>query len=187
MIESFAEQVGYKPFPSQILCTIWVNILALLPGFCIAILLLSVLKHVCFKHLPDCCMNTRTLWVPNWPGCLINILAHTSAHTLPSNSNSFGLVLCSKYSHACTHMHNHVRAIGAIMPARICTHRRDHACMYMLTITRLCLHVYAHYRAIVSACTCSLSRDRASTDMHTQAQSCLSVYAYIGTIMPARI
>ena len=37
--------------------------------------------------------------------------------------------------------------IGAIMPACLCTHRRDHAFAYMNTQARSCLHVYAHTSA----------------------------------------
>jgi len=50
---------------SQCLCTTWrldPKALALLPGFCIAVHLLSVLKkHGCFKASPDCCHGRPSL------------------------------------------------------------------------------------------------------------------------------
>jgi hypothetical protein len=49
--------VFLNPFSTQILCTTWLDpkALALLPGFCIVVLLLPVLKTWLFRDLPDCC------------------------------------------------------------------------------------------------------------------------------------
>ena len=77
--------------------------------------------------------------------------------------------------------------IGAIMPARICTHRRDHACTYMHTQAQLCPHVYAHNDAIVPARLCTHRSYHACMYMLTMTRLCLRVYARIGAIMPARI
>jgi hypothetical protein len=57
---------GY-PFHSQFLCTAWLNpnVLALFPGFCIAVPLLSVLMHGCFKDSPDC-LHEHSNYVPSF-------------------------------------------------------------------------------------------------------------------------
>jgi hypothetical protein len=49
---------AHGPSCSQCLCTTWLlnpKALASLPGFCIAVHLLSVLKHGCCKAEPVCC------------------------------------------------------------------------------------------------------------------------------------
>ena len=144
-----------KPFSLSTLRTTSLNpnALALLPGFCIAVPLLSVLKHGCFKESPDCGhehLNFVPSFVPNnWPECLINMLTRVCAYTLPCLSSSSDLVLSCLflallfpqarmlhtlvYAHTGAIMPRIYAHIGVIMPTRICTHRRDQTHTYMHT------------------------------------------------------
>jgi hypothetical protein len=158
-------------------------------GICIALPWLSVLKHGYLKVLPDCCHEhpnyVATCLPNNWPACLINILAHTCAYTLPSNSSRlifFTLcilvplslramcpiipkrlwLLMPNHVHAC--MHTYARTcprvfskVGAIILTRIFTHRCDHA---HVICQQRCYHAHA--------CSVCATRIHAHASMHTK-------------------
>jgi hypothetical protein len=159
--------------------------LALLPGFCIAVHLLSVLKAWLLQGLawllpwtPKICAFLCARQVAD---CLIYMLAHVCAYALSSISRWTRLVLSgtlhifiptsqrAKCAQSCLHEYAHV---GAIMPACICT-----TCYYVCVLAS----------AIVPACACSILDT--ITSMCVGAHVCEPTHvhnAHVGAIMPTR-
>ncbi len=74
-----------------------------------------------------------------------------------------------------------------MMPARICTHRHDHAHICMHTWARTCYYVYILTSDIVPACACSMVG--AITPMCVGTHNYVHARkhnAYVGAIMPIR-
>ena len=141
---------------SQCLCTTWrldPKTSALLPGFCIAVHLLSVLKkHGCFKASPDCCHEH-----PNFvqPLCQTTCLSasstclHTYVHThcrafQVDHVWSCLILLIFSSPQACIlKMHNHVYADDAscllvcVGVLKTC----NHSCLlcFEAVVMRVCL------------------------------------------------
>jgi hypothetical protein len=138
-----------------------------------AILLVSC---VCVLMLHVCCL---------WHG-FAAVLCILEGACMPS----FSLVLSvlnsfiptnprATYAQSCLHVYVH---IGAIMPARICTHRRKHAHACMHTCTQSFTYVYAHICAIMPARICTHRHHHAHTDM-----PCPCLHAHISAIVHTRI
>jgi hypothetical protein len=96
-----------------------------LPGFCIAVPLLSVLTNIASSR--TClivAMNTQTLCL-TW--CLSTCLSVTYTDDCNTHVHAQSIMrVCA----SCPRMYTR---IGTIKPTRICTHRLDHALTYMHT------------------------------------------------------
>jgi hypothetical protein len=91
-------------------------------------------------------------------------------------------IFARRGDHAHTCMHT-----SAIMPTRVCTHRRNHAHACLHTQAQSSPRVSAHTGAIMPTHVCTHRRDHAHVCLHTQAQSCLRMSAHICAIMPTRV